>query len=74
MLLTPATDGNVQIRLRQGTAQTKSKPDNPSQDSEQSDDWHEVASQDICEPLNWRPSRLTLTYNFDDLVKPGSIS
>jgi hypothetical protein len=68
--LTPTTYVNVKVTFGQDTAQTKTEPDHPRKDCEESDDGDEVSRDKIGHPFNWRAAGLTLTDDLNNLIEP----
>lgn len=70
--LTPATDREVKIVGRKRSAQPKGEPHNPGDDRQQSDDGNKVRRDDVDNPLDGGTTRLTLAYDFDNVVQPAN--
>jgi len=61
---------SVKVTFRQGSTQTKAKPNRPCEDCEESDDRYEVSRDKIGYSFDRGATGLTLANNFNNLVEP----
>jgi hypothetical protein len=70
---TPASHLGVKIITRNSASQSESKPDNPSDDGEESDNGDEDTGDSVGDPLNRGTTGLSLANNSDNLIQPLKI-
>ena len=73
MRLTPAADFDVEVVRWERPAEAEGEPDDPGDEGQERDDGHEVAGDDVHDPLDGSPSGLSLAHDLDDMVQPTDI-
>ena len=61
---------DIEVTFRQSPAQAKAKPDNPSEECEESDSGDKVSHDKVSYPFNRSAVRPTLADNLNNVVEP----